>query len=117
MILTLASDIRLLRPTLTAAVVAFGIAVSAPVFAQDGDAQEGLTVEELEAYIAEQKEALETVKENRELTQNKIDEVQKSLDVAAAREEAVKAELEALCDEREQLEAGSGATCREQNGL
>ena len=91
-------------------------AAALPVIAQDTDSKE-LSLEELEAYIAEQKEELQSVIENREVTKSKADSIQEALEAAKAREAQVKSELSVLCGQREQLVQGSGVECREENGL
>lgn len=89
--------------------------VCAHVSAQS-DAGTEMTLEQLEAYIAEQKAALETVIENRDLTAEKAESVNEALAAAEAREAEVQAELEALCEEREEIEAGSKGDCLVANG-
>lgn len=75
-------------------------------------AQQQMTVEELENYIAEQKAALEAVKSNRDETERKAQEVRETLAEQAERQAMVEEELEALCKEQEELKPGSYEQCR-----
>ena len=59
-----------------------------------------MTLEELEAYIAEQKVALERVEENREITREKERRVREELDRREARRQELEEELRTLCEER-----------------
>ena len=74
-------------------------------------AQQELSVEELEAYIAKQKEALEAVRANRDETEKKATEIQEALAEQEARRLEVEAELEALCMEREEIDPGTFDDC------
>ena len=74
-------------------------------------AQQELSVEELEAYIAKQKEALEAVRANRDETEKKATEIQEALAEQEARRLEVEAELEALCMEREEIDPGTFDEC------
>lgn len=85
------------------------LGVSAAV-AQDSAPQE-MTLDELEAYIAEQKAALESVIANKEKTEREVENVQQALEQITARESEFVAEIEALCDEREELEPGTREGC------
>ena len=66
-----------------------------------------MTLEELEAYIEEQKAALERVERNRELTREKEAKVREELERREARRQELEAELETLCEERAGVDAGS----------
>ena len=59
-----------------------------------------MTLDELEAYIAEQKAALERAEENRRITREKEEKVREELARREARREELERELEALCEER-----------------
>jgi len=79
--------------------------------------QKEMTVEELEKFIEEKKKALEQVVENRELTKAKADQVREALAKQEEQQRALEAEFEALCQEREAVEAGSFDKCMaEQTG-
>lgn len=79
-------------------------------------AQQQLSVEELEKYIAEQKEVLEEVRANRDETKRKADEVREALAEQEARKALVEDELDTLCKEQEALKPGSYDACRIQQG-
>lgn len=81
---------------------------SAVVVAQ----QQEMTIEELERYIAEQKAALQQVKENRDITEQKAREVREALAEQEARRALVEQELDALCKEQEELKPGSFEACK-----
>ncbi len=104
-------SLPLMRTLTCAAMLAFGAHAAA-----QSDTSTEMSLEELEAYIAKQKAALDTVIENRELTARKAESVTEALEKAQAREAEVQAELETLCEQREQLEAGSLEGCLENNG-
>ena len=74
-----------------------------------------MTLEELEAYIAEQKAALERVEENREITREKERRVREELERREARRQELEDELESLCEERASVVAdASGVSPAEQ---
>ena len=66
-----------------------------------------MTLEELEAYIAEQKAALERVEENREITREKERRVREELERREARRQELEEELRSLCEERAAVVAGA----------
>lgn len=74
--------------------------------------QKSLSIEELEAYIAEQKSVLEEVRANREETARKADEVREALAEQESRLARVEQELDTLCKERDSLQEGSYEECR-----
>jgi cell division protein FtsB len=78
-------------------------------------AQQKLSVEELESYIAEQKAALEAVRANRDETERKAQEIRDALAEQEARRALVEEELETLCKEQEALKPGSYETCTSQS--
>ena len=59
-----------------------------------------MTLEELEAYIEEQKAALERAERNRELTREKEAKVREELERRETRRQELEAELRTLCEER-----------------
>lgn len=75
--------------------------------------QKAMTIEELETYIGEQKAALDKVKANRDETEQKALEIQDALAEQDARRLAVEKELEALCNEQEELKPGSLDSCKQ----
>ena len=77
-----------------------------PASAQQSTGGQSMTLEELEAYIAEQKAALERVEKNREITREKERKVREELERREARREALEQELRTLCEERAALAAG-----------
>lgn len=74
--------------------------------------QTQLSVDELEKYIAQQKEALEKVRANRDETAEKAEQVRAELAEQEARKALVEEELDTLCTEQEELKAGSYEECR-----
>jgi septal ring factor EnvC (AmiA/AmiB activator) len=78
-------------------------------------AQQQLSVEELEAYIAAQKAALDKVRANRKETEKKVQEIQEALTEQGARRARVEQELETLCKEQEELKPGTYDDCRAQS--
>lgn len=77
--------------------------------------QKQLSVEELEKYIAEQKEVLEEVRANRDETAEKAEKVREALAEQEARKALVEEELDTLCKEQEELQPGSYDECRSQH--
>ena len=75
-------------------------ALCAPATAQQSDGGQSMTLEQLEAYIAEQKQALERAEENRRITREKEERVLEELARREARRQELEQELEALCEER-----------------
>ncbi len=90
--------------------VLLALSLSLPVLA--AAQQKQLSVEELEAYIAEQKIVLEEALANRDKTQKKVDKVKESLAEQDARKARVENELEALCKEQEKLKPGTYEDCK-----
>ena len=76
--------------------------------------QEDKTVEELEAYIEEQKALLEKSIANREETKAKAMEVQEALAEQEARREQLEKEVDELCLELEAAEPASYDDCKAQ---
>lgn len=72
-----------------------------------------LTIEELEAYIAEKKEALELARENQEVTKQKADEIKETLAAKQQAADELLAEMEELCTAREEVDPGSFEACME----
>ena len=90
--------------------VLLALSLSVPVLA--AAQQKQLSVEKLEAYIAEQKIVLEEAQANRDKTQKKIDKVKEALAEQDARKARVEDELEALCKEQEELKPGTYEDCK-----
>ena len=90
--------------------VLLALFLSVPVLA--AAQQKQLSVEELEAYIAEQKIVLEEAQANRDKTQKKVDKVMEALVEQDARKARVEEELEALCKEQEELKPGTYEDCK-----
>ena len=83
-----------------------------PLGAQDTDtAERAMTVEELERFIEQRKAALERVRENREITADKANEVERALAEQRERQRAAEDELETLCRERDALEPEGYENC------
>ncbi|ASJ72467.1 hypothetical protein [Granulosicoccus antarcticus] len=74
--------------------------------------QKELSIDELEAYIAEQKVVLGEARANREKTQEKVDEVRDAISEQDARKALVEEELETLCSEQEALKPGTYEDCK-----
>lgn len=102
------SNVHLTRIVFSSVLVMLSLSVPVVVNAQ----QKQLSVEELEAYIAEQKVVLEKAQANRDKTQKKVDEVKAALAEQDARKARVEKELEALCKEQEALEPGTYEDCK-----
>ncbi len=96
----------------SAMLLALSLCLSGAAWAQP----EELSVDELEKYIAEQKELLEEVLANRDATAEKAEQVRQALAEQEARKTLVEEELETLCQEQEELQAGSYEECRRQHG-
>lgn len=69
-----------------------------------------MTLEELEAYIAEQKAALEKVERNHEITLEKAKQVEEELARRKAREAELREEVRALCEDRSAVVAEADGT-------
>lgn len=95
---------------LTAALFVGVTLVSSVAVAQ----QEDKTVEQLEAYIQEQKALLEKSIANREETNAKAKQVQEALAEQEARREQLEKEVDELCMELEAAEPGSYDDCKAQ---
>ncbi len=74
-------------------------------------AQQSMTVDELQQYINEQKEALAQVEANRAETAKKAAEVKAALMEQEARRAEVEAEFKALCEEQDKIKPGSMDDC------
>lgn len=74
-------------------------------------AQQEMTPEDLEVYIEKQKAALERVKKNRELTEEKARKAREALAEQEQKRAEIEALLEELCQEREAVEAGTYEAC------
>ena len=85
---------------------ALACALAGPIFAQSSSGGRSLTLEELEAYIEEQKAALEQVERNREITREKEARVREELGRRESRRLELEAELRELCEERAGVGAG-----------
>lgn len=101
---------KIVHLAIVGGLLALCLGLMSPGFAQD-TAPKALTLEELEAHIAEQKAALEAVVENREKTELQLVEVEEALAEASGREDAFAADIDKLCKEREALEPGSLDDC------
>ena len=78
--------------------------------------QTEISVEQLEAYIQEQKDALEQAIFNRDQTEAKVREVQEAIAEQDARREQLQNEVDQLCLERDAVDAGSYDDCKAQFG-
>jgi len=74
-------------------------------------AQQAMTVEELEAYIEEQKAALVEVEANREKTTEEVEKLQADLAVEEEKRGSVEKEIDSLCKEQEEIREGSYDDC------
>ncbi len=101
-------NVHAIRIGLTSILLALSLGVPVLAAAQ----QKQLSVEELEAYIAEQKTVLEEAQTNRDKTQKKADEVKEALAEQDARKALVVDELETLCKEQEELKPGTYEDCK-----
>ena len=78
--------------------------------------QTEMSVEQLEAYIQEQKDALEQAIFSRDQTEAKVREVQEAMAEQDARREQLQNEVDELCLEREAIDVGSYDDCKAQFG-
>lgn len=74
-------------------------------------AQGGVSLEDLEKQLNEQKIALEEAIANRESTAAKAQAVQKERDESEERKRQIEEELKTLCEEQESLKEGSFDKC------
>lgn len=74
-------------------------------------AQETSTVEQLKKQLEEQRIALEEAIANRESTAAKAEEIKQELAESEERRQAVEEEMTELCEEQEELKAGSLEEC------
>ncbi len=74
-------------------------------------AQENPTVEQLQKQLEEQRIALEEAIANRESTAAKAEEIRQELAESDEQQRAVEEELTELCEEQEELKAGTLAEC------
>jgi peptidoglycan hydrolase CwlO-like protein len=74
-------------------------------------AQQAMTVEELEAYIEEQKAALAEVEANREKTVEEVEKLQADLAAEEEKRSSVEEEIDSLCKEQEEIREGSYDDC------
>ena len=102
------SNVHPTRSVLASVLLALSLSVPALATAQ----QKQLSVEELEAYIAEQKIVLQEAQANRDKTQKKVDKVKEALAEQDARKALVEEELESLCKEQEELKPGTYEDCK-----
>lgn len=79
--------------------------------------QQAMTIEELETFIKEKKEALNTSIEQRNETMEKQKELDAKLAEQESRQQRIEQELRSLCDEREDAEPGSLGACLTEMGL
>jgi len=75
------------------------------------DGVRSMTLEELEAYVGEQKAALDSVIESREVTESKARELEARLAERESKIAQTRHELETLCEEREAIDPGTLADC------
>ena len=73
--------------------------------------QKSMTVEELEQYIAQKKAALDQVKQNRDITNDKVRKVNQALESQQQRHAGVESEVQALCREQDELKPGTLDDC------
>jgi len=99
-----------LRPALAVAMFVSATLSSVAAVAQ----QKEMSVEELEAYIVEQKEALEDAIANRDETEAKALEVKEALAEQDARREQLEEEVDELCLELDAADPGSYDECKAQ---
>ena len=81
------------------------------LFASVSHAQQAMTVEELEAFIKEKKEALSATEQDRDANLEKKEKLESMMAEQAERQEKSEQELRSLCDEREAAEPGSLSQC------
>jgi len=74
-------------------------------------ATQNMTLEELEAFVEAQKEALDKVRSSRDVTAEKEEKAREAKVEEDARRAEAKAEVEKLCEELEALESGSLDEC------
>jgi len=107
---------RILRRIGKSAVSVFGASTLALLFvmgagfsasAHAQSAAGTMSVEELEAFIEEQKEALEAAIAERDRNMAAQKEIEEQLEAQKAKQAEIEKELEVLCDERKQLDPDS----------
>lgn len=89
-----------------AGIAAMTVALATPVVAQDA-----ASLEELEKQVEQQRVALEEAIANREKTAAKAKTIKERLSESEKRQKLVEEELEALCAEQEELQAGTLESC------
>jgi len=98
------------RATLLTLLLAMLASTSSALFAQ----QKEMTLEELEQYIAEQRDALDLAKQNRDDTKARVEDAQNAIDEQELRHQDLLDEVDTLCREQEELQPGSFADCMAQ---
>ena len=101
-----------LRSALAATLFACVTLSSMAVVAQQSE----ITVEELEAYLRKQKDALKQAISNRDETKAKVRKVQEAMAEQDARREQLHNEVDKLCLKRDAVDAGSYDDCNAQFG-
>ncbi len=85
--------------------------------AVNATAQQSMTVDELEAYIAEKKAKLTEALDQRDATLEKQAELDKKRAEQEARQQKLEEELRTLCEDREATEPGTLDACLEEMDL
>ena len=109
----MASAPRLTLKALFSAAVASGFLF----FASAVQAQQEMSVEELEAFILEKKAALDASVEDRDSNMEEQKKLGSMLEEQEAKQKKIEQELRALCDEREEAEPGSLSACLDEMNL
>ena len=80
-------------------------------------AQQSMTVEELEAFIKEKKDALIATEKDREANLEKKEKLESMVAEQTERQEKIEQELRSLCDQREEAKPGSLSSCLSEMNL
>lgn len=81
------------------------------------NAQQSMSVEELENFILKKKSDLDRAIEQRDETIDKRAELEKKLTEQAQRQQEIEQELRTLCEERDEAEPGSLDACLKELNL
>ena len=93
--------------SLSCAVFVIGLNVAAPAV----QAQQSMTVEQLEAFIQEKREKLQMAIEERDATVERQQAMNEKLEEQVVRQQQIEQELRNLCNEREEVQPGSLTQC------
>ena len=78
--------------------------------------QNAMTLDELEAYVQQQRIELEEAIANRDENRARVEELQIALQEQSERRELLQSEVESLCQEHDDVEPGTFSECMDQYG-